>query len=496
MNNIWQQNNIIFPKWLNNPAVLVYVLALLVVTALYSSYSLPWYYMLSGVVFVLVFFLGAQRLTKSWSVWNIPKTKKFEQNLFGMAFLLRVAWVLIIYWIFQVNYGDAFGFEDADATFYHDLGEFSANLFRQGDFAIRADIEQWAPKTDISDMGYGYYVGLVYALTGDSIIIVRLLKCIWSALTCVLIYRLGVRNFGEETGRLAAIFCMLWPNFWYYCGSHLKEVEMVFLGMLFIDQADQMLKARNFTVWKIVPILLISGALFTIRTPLAIVTILCLLFSVVMSSSKVVGWTKRIAVGILALLLIGVTMGNSIQEQTSDLLEQSKTNQDQGLDYKAKRKNGNHFAKYAGKTVFAPLIFTIPFPTMVGANKEQNTQMLLNGGNYIKNIVSFFTILVLFVLLFSGRWRRHIVPLSYMLGYLVVLAMSNFAHAERFHQPAMPMELMFAAYGVSQVLQGVPIVKGIGSRKIYRTWFTIWLGAMFIAAIAWNWFKLAGRGLV
>lgn len=109
--------------------------------------------------------------------------------------------------------------------------------------------------------------------------------------------------------------------------------------------------------------------------------------------------------------------------------------------------------------------------------------------------LSAFLLLSMFILLFSGRWRMHLVPLSFMLGYLVVLVMSVFAQSERFHQPAMPMELMFAAYGIQQALMGVPVVQGVGSRGTYKRWFTIWMGVMQVACIAWNWFKMAGRGL-
>ena len=35
---------------------------------------------------------------------------------------------------------------------------------------------------------------------------------------------------------------------------------------------------------------------------------------------------------------------------------------------------GNAFAKYAGTAVFAPLIFTIPFPTMVNTPYQENQQ--------------------------------------------------------------------------------------------------------------------------
>lgn len=486
--------NTFFPKWISNKAIMVYVAALLLVTGIYFRYSMPWYYMLSGAVSVLCFFFFGNKLSRTWGIDKVRSEKRFEKKIFWTSFALRLGWVLLIYIIFQNYWGDAFGFENADATFYDLVGRDFANGWRKGD--LIGAWNQALKYADISDLGYATYLGLVYSLTDNSILAARLLKCLWSALTVVLMYRLARRNFGEETGRLTALFCMFWPNFWYYCGAHLKETEMVFLAVLFVEQADQMLRTRNFSAWKVVPVLLISAALFTIRTPLALVTVLCLLFSIVMSSTRVVGWGKRIIIGLLALALIGVTMGNAIQEQAKDLVSQVQSGQQQhNMEWRTQREHGNKFAKYAGKAVFAPMIFTIPFPSMVRPFDGQDVQQLLNGGNFIKNILSFFTILVLFMLLFSGRWREHLVPLSYMLGYIVVLALSTFAQSERFHQPAMPMELMFAAYGIQQALLGVPITKGIGSRATYKRWFMLWLGVMFVACVAWNWFKLAGRGL-
>ena len=47
----------IFPDWLPRYGIIVYIMALAVVSVIYSSYSLPWYYMLSGVVAVLILFI-------------------------------------------------------------------------------------------------------------------------------------------------------------------------------------------------------------------------------------------------------------------------------------------------------------------------------------------------------------------------------------------------------------------------------------------------------
>ena len=387
-------------------------------------------------------------MAKNTSIDSIRREHTFERRIFIIAFIPRLLFVLLLYWIFQGNYGNAFGFENADATYYDELGGFCADLIAKGDFHFYDRISNFSTD-EISDMGYGVYLGFVYYLTGKSIIAARILKCLWSSLTVILLYRLAKRNFVPQTARVAAIFCALWPNFWYYCSAHLKEVEMVFLAVLFVEQADQMLRSRQFTAWKIIPILLIAAVIFTFRTPLGLVALLALVFSVVMSSSRVVSWGKRIIVGVLAVLLIGVVAGNQIEEQAQALWQNAQSDQQQeNMEWRARREHGNEFAKYAGKSVFAPLIFTIPFPTMVQPFMGQDIQQLLNGGNFVKNIISGFTIFAMIMLLMSGKWREHLLPLSFMLGYLVVLTMSSFAQSERFHQPVMPFELMFAAYGL------------------------------------------------
>lgn len=475
-----------YPSWLQTYGIVAYILSLAVVSMVNTNYSLPWYYMVIGVVCVTIFYLYGRTLSNENQVSKVRKTKTFERRIFTVAFVARLVSMVLLYTIFSSAYGDSFGFESADASSYDEMGQFVAGLMSNGNFNLYDEIAQWSGNNDISDMGYGIYVGFIYWLTDNSIIVVRLLKCLLSAWAVVLIYRLARRNFEEPIARNAAIFVALWPNFWYYCAVHLKETEMTFLAVLFVEQADQMLRSRQFTAWKIIPILLIAALIFTFRTPLGLVALLALIFSVVMSSSRVVSWGKRIIVGFLAVLLIAVVAGNRIQEQSRGLIEQVQSGQQEKTNIsRSERKGGNSLAKYAGSAVFAPMIFTLPFPSMVRPFEGQEVQQLLNGGNFVKNILSAFTILAMVTLLMSGKWREHLLPLSFMLGYLAVLAMSNFAQSERFHQPAMPFEFMFAAYGLSIAV----------TKPKYKRWFMYWCGLMLVAAIVWNWFKLAGRGL-
>ena len=72
---------------------------------------------------------------------------------------------------------------------------------------------------------------------------------------------------------------------------------------------------------------------------------------------------------------------------------------------------------------------------------------------------------------------------AFTIGYLLVVANSAFAQSERFHQPALPFLMVFAAFGISKVTN---------TQKKYFTWY---MAFIFIAIVAWSWFKLAGRGM-
>ena len=148
-----------------------------------------------------------------------------------------------------------------------------------------------------------------------------------------------------------------------------------------------------------------------------------------------------------------------------------------------KSYTGNRLANYAGAAVFAPLIFTIPFPTMVTATIGQEDMRLIHGGNWMRNIMSGFVIFAMFLLLFTGDWRNYTLPLAMLLGYLMVLVFSAFAQSLRFHIPVMPFEMMFAAYAITNM------------RKKHRVWYLVWCIFTIVTCFAWNWFKLAGRGL-
>lgn len=438
--------------------------------------------MLIGVVEVVGFFYLVNYLTKGWGAWK--SSKKFSTQLFWTAVGIRLLWVVFSYFFYKAMTGLPFEFGAADVMFYDEMGRYGHRLIEQGHFPTLALMGKYAGRLGMSDYGYPLYLSFVYLFSGDSIIITRVIKCFVSAWTVVLVYRIACRNFGEKIGRVTGIVCMLMPNLIFYCGLHLKEVEMVFISVAAINQADQLLREKKFKVWKTLPMVMCIGLLFLFRTALAVVLVLALVCALVFTSTKVVTWGKRIIIGMLAVGLLGTVVGNRVQEEVTGIVQQGARGEQQkiNMQWRAEREGGNSFAKYAGAAVFAPLIFTIPFPTMVNTPFQQD-QRMIHGGNYIKNITSFFTILAMFMLLFSGDWRKYVLPLSFMLGYLVVLVFSEFAQSERFHLPALPFELMFAAYAICQC----------GKKE--KRWLNYWLIFVIVANLGWAWFKLRGRGM-
>jgi len=474
------------PKRISNISMVTYFMALIACTLLYSSYILDWKWWIFGIISVVGFFHFANRQSKLWL--NI-RTATFTKRLFWGAFLLRVIWVLVSYYLHFQWTGTAFSINAADELFYDDIGHYGASLLRDGKIAIYDPLVMYGGGVLFSDMGYPIYLSILYYIFFDSILMVRVVKAIFGAWTAVLVYKVASRNFGESTGRMAGIFCMLMPNLIYYCSFQLKEVEMVFLAMLFVERADWLLRQPKLKAMQTVVVMLIPLALFMIRTALAATLVAAFFCALLLTTGRVSGVGKR-AVLIVVTGIFAVTMfltSTSIGSEVSQMWQTGGSGQQANMEWRSRRSGAmsQQFAKYAGAAVFAPMIFTIPFPTMAETPGQEN-QKMIHGGNFVKNIVSYFTIMALLILLVTGNWRKHVLPLAVLCGYLVVLVFSSFAQSERFHQPILPLTLMFAALGISLIKEN-PWIK---------RYFSYWCVLMFIAAVAWNWFKLAGRGMI
>ena len=223
------------PKTVTSIAMFAYVAAIICCNMLFASHMLAWQWWFFGAIEVLGFFYFANHLSKQW---YYLKSMHFTQKLFWMALFLRLLWVFISYFLYQHWTGTPFSISAADELYYNDVAQYAANRLRNNDWNVFSNIQHYSGNVQFSDMGYPMYLTFVYWIFGNSVFVACVIKALLSAWTVILMYRLTTRNFGEQTGRMVAIMCALMPNLIYYCSFQLKEVEMVFFAMLFIERAD------------------------------------------------------------------------------------------------------------------------------------------------------------------------------------------------------------------------------------------------------------------
>lgn len=474
------------PRWFTNTAIYTYLVALLVVNMMYPSRGTEWYFMLFGIVWVAGFFGLSRRYSKRWSVLAIHSPKRFEKQLFQTAFIIRAVYVIFAYFFYLGMTGSPFEFAAADSAGYTELAHDWARDFEEGRlWEILVETSQGG----VSDMGFPLFLLIPSIIFGRySTFVVRILNALIGAYMAVLIYRLAQRSMGEKTARFASIFCAFHPVLICYAGFSLKETLMTCILALFIERADLLLRNKNYTFGSVAPVVMIGMTLFMFRTVLGMVAFLAVLVTLLLIDQRVVSTGRKIAIGGAVAVLLFFAVSDRITREVQKIVDtdvlttQERTMVNRYGSAKGGKDKGNSFADYAGVAVFAPLIFTIPFPTMVNVGDQQDMR-LIHGGNWMRNVMSGFVILAMVMLLLSGDWRQYTLSLSIMLGYLLMLSFSVFAHSLRFHVPAMPFEMMFAAYAVTSL------------RKKQVNWYTVWCLFMIVICIGWNWVKLKGRGM-
>jgi len=466
---------IFFSRYFSTKSIYLYFGVLIVCNLYFFSRALPLIWWFFGLVEVVGFFYYSNLYTRVWTKFT---EKSFLSKLFKTALIIRIIWVIFSYFFYIIFTGIPFEIGSADAQGYHNEGMWVADMISTGD--INSYFEYINGK--YSDMGYPLYLGCQYFITWKSILIARLIKAFLSAYTCVLVYKVSKSNMGDEVAKMAAVFCMLMPNLIYYTGLHTKEVEMVFLTVLFIERSDFLLRVRSFNFINLFMPILIALILFFFRTVLGTTAIFALFSGLLFTSNKIMVIGKRWLL-IIWMVIAGLYLvGSKISTEVEQVWNARQINQVNSIKFRTERINGNTFAKYASSAIFVPMIFVLPFPTLIYTPNQENQQMI-NGGNYVKNIMSFFLLLAIYWVVVNNKWRDYILLGTFTIGYLLVISLSAFAQSERFHQPALPFILVMAAFGVSKVTN---------KHKLYFKWYMI---LIFFAIIGWSYFKLAGRGL-
>lgn len=462
-----------FPKQVSYRAYITYAAALTIVSLLYFRYAMRFEFVLFGIVSVLCFFY----FSSQWTVTSLKADKKaFVKELFLISLAIRVVWVVFSYYYYINATGQPFEYASADAIGYHEGAEWIS----QRSFS---EIYQhyFGNVVGVSDLGYIFYLSLLYKLIGPNIIVARLIKAALSAFSVVLIYRLSVRTFGEETAKMAGIMTALMPNLIIYCGYHLKETEMLFLIVAFLERMDYLLRSTKIYFWDVLIPSLLAISMFFFRTVLGAAAIFSFASAILFSSAPTLkkGWRRAALIGwgVLGLLIVS---GGTIVTEIEGFWEGRN---ESVLNKRAEQTiRGNRWAQYATGSVMAPMVVVLPFATMIDVD-EQYGQQEKHGGNFIRNFMGFFAAIAIYEAFRRKKWRDFSLIGSFVIAYLGVVSLSGFSNSERFLLPGLPCLIMMWAYGISAL-----------RKQTYR-FLNPWCYVVVLMEVAWAYFKLGSRGL-
>ena len=453
----------------------VYLVALVTINLVFKAYALETQWIFWGVGEVLFFFVF---ISIFYPRWKHDDPKSFWRKVFWVALALRAVYVIFTYYYYYSQWGYPFD-KLGDAVGYYNRSVYLSHYLREGNIAFIVDfLNKYT--MGFSDRGYLIWLTVLHTIFGPSLLLDRFLKALMSAYMCIVIYKLSSRTFGERTGRLAAVMCVFMPLLIHLCSLHTKETEMIFLSILALERMDYLIRSKKYTVWNVLFPILLTGLTFGFRTVIGMCLIFAFLVFVVLSPRDLVSKKGKIitlsATGVVLLVFLFTAIGNEMEIyyrlnfSGSDYL--SKKYESMGLEY----------SELAQSKYLIPGGFVLPLSPMVKEAPRSNK--MLNGSIYVKNFIAFFAMLSIIIAFRQKKWRDFSLIGAYELAYIGIVMSSFTANSERYHEPAIPLMLVMAAFAMTHL------------RRRDMKYFYAYCGVLLIALFIWNWLKLASRGLV
>ena len=454
----------------------VYLLALLVISVAFREHALQLKWMLWGIGEVLFFFVLTAVF---YPRWKDNDQKHFLLKVFFVALLLRVAYAVGIGFYYYYETGRAFEYGAGDSRWYHGTALLCSRWVREG-YVSNVFKYLRCYTMGYSDQGYTLWLTLIYAIFGRNLLTPRIFKALMHAYLCVVVYKLGKRTFGERTGRLASVMCVFMPILIQMCGLHTKEAEMVFLSIFALERMDYLIRSKKYTFWNIFVPILLTGLTFGFRTIIGMCLIFAFLVFVVLSSKDLVGKKGKIITVASVVVVFFLFLLSPIVREMTIIYKQKFMD----LNYQSDRYEsmGLKHSELAKSYYLAPGAFVLPFAPMVEESPDHNK--MIHGSTYVKNFLAFFAMLAIVIAIRQRKWRDFSLIGTYELSYLALIMFSFAANSERFHEPAIPLLILMAAYAMTHLRHK--------DLKI----FYVYCGFLVLALFFWNWLKLSARGLV
>lgn len=475
-------------KWkLDYHLVLIFAFFVILFNILFfKNWSVNFIFLFSAFLTIILFFFFLRYFNIKWS--KISK-KRFEFRLFFISLFIRLVVMIFLYILFYYITGRSFSVEAMDSISYHESGIKLAEQLSNGYFHP-LDLDVGRIRFD--DIGYPMFLSIIYYIFGPSVLLIRIIHCILSSFSVLLIYKITIKLWNESISRLAGVIAMLFPAMLFYVGTHLKETYMLFLVLISIYYSIKLFNENNKLFSMIIMVISIIN-IFLLRNILALIIIFSIIFYYFINIYR---FPKRykvsnfICIFLLFICLYGVLSYVGLSKNISETflsyigIEKEGDIGRRGKSIVQFQMRGQNYAKYASPVLLSAISLITPFPSMVKTNIRyfnQTEQWYHIGGLFIWNYISFFAFIGIYYSI-REKFKDSSILLSVSFGYLIALIASIYITSIRFNLIKMALFIIFVAVGYSKI-----------KRYHIKYWYLYAIFVSFIILI-WNYVKIAGRG--
>jgi 4-amino-4-deoxy-L-arabinose transferase-like glycosyltransferase len=448
----------------------------IVITLLFFDFAMPIPILFAGLAVVFLFFLGLNYFSSRWAHLTY---KSLEIRIFIIAFFIRLVFLGYLYLLTFWFDPDSFPFEinAADSWVYHNV---TLEL-------VDAPMHQWMEIIEDrmksrSDFGYPTYQGLIYSVFGPYTVVVRLFNAILGSLTVIMLGRLVNISWGSVHAKMTAIVAMLFPTLIWYCGIQLKETLMVFIVVSSFYLIWKTRSEGKWNVWAIGMGFLMCFILFFFRTFLAALVFISIVLLFIPFKENRSSSMLLVSLMLSLYLFYSLAMSSNIFSDVNNQIEDSNDFFSRNLENEKSLLGDVKFDQVA----LAPLIVAgaaiTPFPSYLATEARQLSIYTRFQNDLVRNMMYFFMYVGLYFT-FKNKFKEYIGILFFLISYLGVITSAANSFQARFHMPIIPFVVVFIGVGIVEL-----------GAKYRRTWWMYLIG-IFMAQLAWTYFKLNIRGI-
>lgn len=430
----------------------------------------------AGVLITFLFFYGIYHLQGKFTSVS---AKSFETRLFWNSLFIRILSITILMFIAEITWERPFYVGAVDSTRYYRVATEVASLFWEQGFGhlYQHLINEYRYADNI---GVPFFLGLLFAITGNSVIIANLIIALLGSFSVVLIYRTASYLVEQSEARLAGWMAAFMPLSLFYDTVILKESFVVFLTSTTAYLATRMIITGGVTNKRIILLVLSTVSIFYFRTAAGAIISLCIplffLFNTI-KKNPFYSWGAGIAIVALFVLIINLT------GETEFFMERIEGGTEHGDARLASVEQRTTWQSLSAGPIFIILAHFAPFPSMMELNPYygHDATYYWIGGLVVWNILAYYALLGLWVLI-KTQPQQSLMVWGWAAGYTLVLGLTAMFTQVRLGWNVMPMMMIPAAIGL----------------KNYRSinTFYIALAIAGVLIIAWNLFRGVGRGVM